>query len=213
VATVFADCCQPEHPDFQRFGERFALLAHWIHGEAQFGAASLGTVLAEISDKNPPIRDIVIQFLMRVAVNEADRFDADVCRAAVDILQSINIGTIVLVSPESKFSGASGGVGLYTTDIADTLSELGFHVVLVTPLYESNREYIHTHFAPQFDGYQFTVRFPDFDDHNQCCREPRSMSSTSCGATWSAAIRKRAHRYSTLKTPNTRLALPAVPHR
>lgn len=167
VAKVFADNCRPEHPDFNRFGERFALLAHWIQSDSQFGAASLGMLLAEISDKNPPMRDIVIQFLMRIAVNEADRFDAGVCRAAVDILQSINIGTIVLVSPESKFSGASGGVGLYTTDIADTLSELGFHVVLVTPLYESNRDYIHTHFAPQFDGYQFTVRFPDFNDQTQ----------------------------------------------
>ncbi len=167
AARVFAECCLPDHPDFDRFGERFAQLIRWIHSDTQFGAASFGTLLTEISDNHPPMRDTVIQFLMRIAVNEADRFDAETCRSAADILQSINIGTIVLVSPESKFSGSSGGVGLYTTDIADTLSELGFHIVLITPLYESNREYIHAHFAPQFDGYHFTVRFPDFNDQTQ----------------------------------------------
>jgi hypothetical protein len=66
---------------------------------------------------------------MRIAVNEKDRYEAFICRSAADILHGMNLGTIALVSPESQFSGHAGGVGIYTTDIADVLSELGFHIV------------------------------------------------------------------------------------
>jgi len=167
VARVFSECCHPERADFDRFSELFSLLIHWSIKENDFGAASVGLLLREVSADNPAVRQVVTDSLMRITVNEKDRFDKDLTRAAADILQSIAIGTIVLVSPESRFSGASGGVGIYTTDIADVLSELGFHVVLVTPLYEKNRKQILSHFGPKFEGHQFPIQFPDFNDAAQ----------------------------------------------
>ncbi len=167
VARVFLDCCNPDKMDFERFVELFGNLIYWSAKEADYGTATIGVLLREISADNASIRKVIIECLMRIAVNENRRFDKEISRSAVDILQSIEIGTIVLVSPESRFSGASGGVGIYTTDIADVLSELGFHVVLITPLYEKNRKQILSHFAPKFEGHQFSVRFPDFDERTQ----------------------------------------------
>ncbi len=167
ISRVFLDCCHSDNVDFDRFAELFVLLIHWSLKENDFGPAALGILLRDISEGNPAIRKGIIDCLMQIAVDEKGRFDKEVSRSAVDIVQSINIGTIVLVSPESRFSGASGGVGIYTTDIADVLSELGFHVVLITPLYEKNRKQILSHFAPKFEGHQFSVRFPDFDERTQ----------------------------------------------
>jgi glycogen synthase len=167
VARVFLECCSPQLPSYDRFCELFGLLINWVVQQADYGVASLGLLLRNIGDHNPDTRQVIAEFLMRIAVNEQNRFDRQLCRAAVDILQSIRLGTIVLVSPESRFSGESGGVGIYTTDIADTLSELGFHVVLVTPLYERNRNAIISRFAPKFEGHQFTVQFPNFNEQTQ----------------------------------------------
>ncbi len=173
VARVFLECCAPDNSSYERFCELFELLIHWVVEEADYGVASVGLLLRDLGDRNPGITQVVTDFLMRIAINEQRLFDRDVCRAAVDILQSMQLGTIVLVSPESRFSGESGGVGIYTTDIADVLSELGFHVVLVTPLYERNRTAILSHFAPKFEGHQFTIRFPDFNEQTQTA-EPGS---------------------------------------
>jgi hypothetical protein len=108
---------------------------------------------------------------MRIAVDEKDHRELFLRQTAADILHGMNLGTIALVSPESQFSGHAGGVGIYTTDIADVLSEMGFHVVVVTPLYEANRERILKNYSPRFDGHQFTVQFPEFDDSTQSIRK------------------------------------------
>ncbi len=167
VARVFLECCDPYKPSYERFCELFSLLIDWVGEQVDYGAASVGLLLRDICSYHSGARPVVTDFLMRIAVNEQNHFDRDVCRATIDVLGSIQLGTIVLVSPESRFSGESGGVGIYTTDIADVLSELGFHVVLVTPLYERNRNAIISHFAPKFEGHQFTIRFPDFNEQTQ----------------------------------------------
>jgi glycogen synthase len=167
VARVFLECCEPHKASYERFCELFEMLIHWIAGETDHGIASIGLLLRDLGDYNPGVPQVVTDFLMRIAINEHRQFDRDICRTAVDILQSMRLGTIVLVSPESRFSGESGGVGIYTTDIADVLSEMGFHVVLVTPLYERNRSAILSHFNPTFEGHQFTVQFPDFNEKTQ----------------------------------------------
>lgn len=166
AARVFIECCG-QKPDFERFGDLFRMLTGWLLEGDEYGISAMGCLFSQISDRQPDIRPVILEFLTRIAVNKNQRFEKDHRRAAADILQSINIGTIVLVSPESRFSGAAGGVGIYITDIADVLSELGFHVILVTPLYECNRKYIHDHYKPVFEGHQFSIRFPEFHDHSQ----------------------------------------------
>jgi hypothetical protein len=44
---------------------------------------------------------------------------------------------------------------------------LGFHVVVVTPLYEAYRDKIIKSYAPRYDGHNFTVQFPEFDEESQ----------------------------------------------
>ena len=145
----------------------FEITAGWIYKYQKLAIAEFANLLAEISEHDTGMRNRVIDFLIRIAVNETNKSGTEIRQAAVDILQSINIGTIALISPESKFSGSAGGVGIYTTDIADVLSELGFHVVIVTPLYECNREHIFTNYNPRYEGHCFTVHFPAFDDKSQ----------------------------------------------
>jgi glycogen synthase len=166
VARAFMDACELDE-GFEKFAELFKLTASWIHKRQQLGIAELSMLLAEISENDNRMRDKIIEFLMRIAVNEDERFNTEIHQSAVDVLESINIGTIALVSPESKFSGSAGGVGIYTTDIADVLSELGFHVVIVTPLYECNKDRIFASYNPRYEGHSFTIQFPSFNEQTQ----------------------------------------------
>lgn len=152
---------------FSRFADLFAIAVNWLNRYRRLGIGDLGQVLAEISEESEADRAKVIEYLLRVAVNEGGTLDADIVRAAVNVLQSLNVGTLALVSPESRFSGSAGGVGIYTTDIADVLSELGFQVVIVTPLYECDRESIIANFNPRYEGHSFSTHFPMFDEKTQ----------------------------------------------
>jgi len=167
IAKVFAGACEQDTDGFERFAELFEMTVSWINKHQKVDAAELSTLLAEISEDSKRMRDRIIEFLMRVAVNGKGSFGTDIQKAAVDILQSINIGTIALVSPESKFSGSAGGVDIYTTDIADVLGELGFRVVIVTALYEWNRDWIFKNYRPKYEGHCFSVQFPTFNDQSQ----------------------------------------------
>jgi glycosyltransferase involved in cell wall biosynthesis len=167
VARIFAGACEQDKAGFERFAEIFEMTVSWINKHQKVSVAELSTLLAEISEDSKRMRDRIIEFLMRVAVNGKGSFGTDIQKAAVDILQSINIGTIALISPESRFSGSAGGVSIYTTDIADVLSELGFRVVIVTALYEWNRDWILTSYRPKYEGHCFSVQFPTFDDQSQ----------------------------------------------
>ncbi|MBC8468215.1 MAG: glycogen/starch synthase [Planctomycetes bacterium] len=170
IARVFTIACELNKGGFERFSDLFEMTVSWIYKYQKLGIAELSMLLAEISEDNKSMRDRIIEFLMLVAVNEKGRFGTDIQEAAVDILQSVNIGTIALVSPESRFSVSAGGVGIYTTDIADVLSELGFHIVIVTALYEWNRDWIFRSYRPKYEGHCFSVQFPTFDDQSQSIR-------------------------------------------
>ena len=171
AAQTFAAAIDPDAENgFEQFSELFITLATWIDKKNQIGHTGLAALLAEISEDDFRRRQSLTEYLMRIAVNENNRYKPSICRSAADILHGMNLGTIALVSPESQYSGHAGGVGIYTTDIADALSELGFHVVVVTPLYESSRERIHKTYGPRYDGHSFTVQFPEFDDATQGIR-------------------------------------------
>lgn len=170
AAQAFMAATEPGDDAFTRFTDLFVTLASWIFKKNQTGYTSLAGLLAEISENDAPRRQTIIEHLMRIAVNEQNLFESFISRSAADILHGMNLGTIALVSPESQFSGHAGGVGIYTTDIADVLSELGFHVVVITPLYECSRERIIKNYAPRYDGHNFTIQFPEFDDSTQGIR-------------------------------------------
>ncbi|MHC4373943.1 MAG: alpha-amylase family protein, partial [Planctomycetota bacterium] len=125
VARVFSDLIDKKKEDFQTFSELFTLLSNWIDKKRKLGLSVLSTLLAEVSENSKIRRSQITRFLMRIAVNEKKKFETATCQSAVNILHGMNLGTIVLVSPESQYSGHAGGVGIYTTDIADVLSELG----------------------------------------------------------------------------------------
>jgi len=169
VAKTFADACRRKRDGFLRFSGLYTVMAQWLLKHPRLGIADLSIMLREISESDVAMRHRIIDYLMRVAVNEKGRFDDAVSRSAADVLRSINVGTIVLVSPESKFSGSSGGLGLYTTDIADVLSEMGFPVIIVTPLYECNRRQILEQYSPRYEGHSVSIRFPCFYDDSQSC--------------------------------------------
>jgi glycogen synthase len=167
VGRSFSTVLDKPKEDFQAFSELFSLLVRQIEKKRQPEINVLSSLLADISDENKKRRSRITRFLMRVAVNERKQFEHPICQMAVNILHGMNLGTIALVSPESQYSGHAGGVGIYTTDIADVLSELGFHVVVVTPLYEAYRDKIIKNYAPRYDGHRFTVQFPEFDEETQ----------------------------------------------
>ncbi len=168
IAKLFREACQQQNKGFERFCELFITVMQWLIKYRKLGVSDFSTLLGEICEQDPRMHDNMIQYLMRIAVNEKGQFEEAICKGASDILQSINIGPVVLVSPESQFSGSSGGVGLYTTDIADVLSEMGFQIIIVTPLYECNRNYIFEQFKPRYDGHSFAIRFPRFREDIQC---------------------------------------------
>ena len=167
IALEFSKATDPKTGNFKRFVELYDIIVTWIVRQRKLDVSDFSLLLDEISRDNPNHRNKIIEFLMRIACNENKNPENILCSAAVDILQSINVGTIALVSPESKFSGASGGVGIYTTDIADTLSEMGFKVVIVTPLYEANRQQVFDLYSPKFEGHKLSVNFPRFYDDSQ----------------------------------------------
>jgi glycogen synthase len=171
AAQAFAAATDPGTDTFETFDELFTTLAVWIHKKRQMGHTALAGLLAEISLNDAERRQTIIEYLMRIAVSEKSDREAYLRQSAADVLHGLNLGTIALVSPESQFSGHAGGVGIYTTDIADVLSEMGFHVVVVTPLYEAHRERILKNYAPKFDGHSFTIQFPEFDDSTQSIRK------------------------------------------
>lgn len=170
IAQILTKVIDSDKDDFEKFSEIFQHLAKWINNKRQSGLSCLSMILGEISEAHLIRRHRITEFLMRIAINEKHQYDKNTCRSAVDILHGLNLGTIVLVSPESSYSGAAGGVGIYTTDIADVLSELGFHIVVVTPLYEAHREKIIKNFGPRYDGHSFTIQFPEYDDSTQSIR-------------------------------------------
>ena len=167
VARVFLETTLKSKGDYERFCELFVSLTSQINKKHKLGFSTLLGVLNEITADNSQRHSTVIKFLMRIAVNEKSRFKDAICHTAADILHGMNLGTIALVSPESQYSGHAGGVGIYTTDIADVLSELGFHVVVVTPLYEAYREKIMKSYAPNYEGHCFKIQFPEFDESSQ----------------------------------------------
>jgi len=167
VAGVFSETTLKTKGGYERFCELFVTLASQIDKKHKLGFGTLLELLNEITADNSQRHSTVIKFLMRIAVNEKSRFKDAICHTAADILHGMNLGTIALVSPESQYSGHAGGVGIYTTDIADVLSELGFHVVVVTPLYEAYREKIIKNYAPHYDGHCFEIQFPEFDESSQ----------------------------------------------
>ena len=168
VAQMFYDTVDSKAKEsYTKFTTLFTLLVDWINKKHKLGLTTLSLLLNEISEENSQRRKLVIQYLMRIAVNEKSKFEKHTCQAAADILHGMNLGTIALVSPESQYSGHAGGVGIYTTDIADVLSELGFHVVVVTPLYEKYRDKIIKNYTPHYDGHSFKVQFPEFDEQTQ----------------------------------------------
>ena len=152
---------------YPKFTSLFVLLTDWIHKKRKLGLTTLSLLLKEISEDDARRRKTMIQYLMRIAVNDRGEFQNHTCQAAADILHGMNLGTIALVSPESQYSGHAGGVGIYTTDIADVLSELGFHIVVVTPLYEKHRDKIIKNYTPRYDGHSFRIQFPEFDEQTQ----------------------------------------------
>ena len=167
IARAFTLAADPKTGNFKRFTELYDIIVTWIVRHRKLSISDFSILLDEISNSNESLRNNIIQYLMRIAVNDNKDPENILCNAAVDILQSINIGTVVLVSPESKFSGASGGVGIYTTDIADTLSEMGFKVVIVTPLYEANRQKVFDLYSPKHHGHSLSVNFPCFYEDSQ----------------------------------------------
>ncbi|MCK5000410.1 MAG: glycogen/starch synthase, partial [Anaerohalosphaera sp.] len=167
IAKMFRQACQMEQKAFDRFSELYVTVMQWILKRRKLSVSDFSTLLGEISEHDPSMNDKIVDFLMRITVNENGRFEQDICRSAGDILQSMNVGPVVLVSPESKFSGSSGGVGLYTTDIADVLSEMGFQIIIVTPLYECNRQQIFEQYKPRYEGHSFNLRFPRFREDIQ----------------------------------------------
>jgi glycogen synthase len=171
IASALNQACHHKQGSFARFSDLFVIIVTWLQKSRKLGIADLSVLLAEISEDDTVKRKQIIEYLMRTAVYEREDIDDSICQAAADILHSINIRTIAMVSPESKFSGSSGGVGLYTTDIADVLSEMGFHVVIVTPLYECNREQIFSQFAPRYEGHSWCRRFPYFDESTRSIQQ------------------------------------------
>jgi len=171
IASAFNQACQREQGSFARFCDLFIIVVTWLQRSRKLGVADLSVLLAEISEDNAVKRNQIIEYLMRVAVHEREEVDDFARQAAADILHSINIRTIAMISPESKFSGSSGGVGLYTTDIADVLSEMGFHVVIVTPLYECNRAQIFSQYAPRHEGHNWSLCFPYFDESTRSIQQ------------------------------------------
>jgi glycogen synthase len=167
AAQTFTGVLSQSRENFSKFSELFTLLTRWIDKQNKLGISGLSTLLAEISEDSTHRRNRLTRFLMRIAVNEKSQFENTICQSAVNVLHGMNLGTIVLVSPESQYSGHAGGVGIYTTDIADVLSELGFHIVVVTPLYEAYRDKIIKNYAPRYDGHNFSIQFPEFDEATQ----------------------------------------------
>lgn len=168
VAKMFSEAVASNAKEsYLKFTGLFVLLVDWIQKKRKLGLTTLSLLLKEITEEDSSRRKVIIQYLMRIAVNEKGSFENYTCLAAADILHGMNLGTIVLVSPESQYSGHAGGVGIYTTDIADVLSELGFHIVVVTPLYEKYRDKIIKNYTPHYDGHSFTVQFPEFDERTQ----------------------------------------------
>lgn len=176
IARAFGQALGMGDEGFERFAELFVTTVTWLNNSRKLGIGELSVLLAEISEEHPQDRQTVINHMMRIAVNEGSAFSTETTQAAADVLQSVNIGTIAIISPESKFSGAAGGVGIYTTDIADVLSELGFHIVIVTPLYECNRDAIVANYNPKYDGHSFHIRFPAFDESSQSIKTGSSSS-------------------------------------
>jgi glycogen synthase len=174
IASAFNQACDGNEGCFARFTELFVIIVTWLEKSRKLGIADLSVLLAEISEGDAEKRQRIIENLMRIAVHERKEIETFVCRAAADILHSINIRTIAMVSPESKFSGSSGGVGLYTTDIADVLSEMGFHVVIVTPLYERNRNQIISQYTPKYEGHSWSLSFPSFDEGSRSIQQEDS---------------------------------------
>lgn len=171
IARTFHKACLEEKKGFERFSAVFVTVMEWLLKYHKLGICDLSTVLGEICEYDAAVQGRMIDYLMRMTVNEGGKFEEGVCKGAGDILQSICVGPIVLVSPESKFSGTSGGVGLYTTDIADVLSEIGFRIIIVTPLYECNRRQIFEQYSPRYDGHSFNVQFPRFREDIQYTEE------------------------------------------
>lgn len=171
IAKKFIEACENPICDFHRFAELFKIVAEWLLKYRKFGSSDFSIILGEICQYKPEIQDKIINYLMQITINQDNLFQQDICKAAGDILQSINIGPVVLVSPESKFSGSSGGVGIYTTDIADVLGEMGFSVIIVTPMYECNRKQIFEQYNPKYQGHSFNINFPIFRDDIQRTQE------------------------------------------
>ena len=167
VARIFSETVLKSKGGYERFCELFVPLASQINKKNNLGFSTLLVLLNEITEDSVQRHAAVIKFLMRIAVNEKNQFKDAICHTAADILHGMNLGTIALVSPESQYSGHAGGVGIYTTDIADVLSELGFHVVVITPLYEAYRAKIIKNYAPRYDGHSFEIQFPEFDESSQ----------------------------------------------
>lgn len=171
VAQVFRSACEQKRGGFKKFFELFVTVVTWIRRDRKLGVADIATLLAEITEQDAGQRQVVVGNLMRIAVHRQKSTGNAIRETAADVLHALEVGTVVMVSPESRFSGSSGGVGLYTTDIADVLSEMGFHVVIVTPLYEQNRSQIFHQYGPKYEGHQWSLRFPTFDEGRQSLGE------------------------------------------
>ncbi len=158
----------------------FHLLTKLIGEDKELEVNELSRVFSDIffyGDQQT--KDKVQNYLIDLAINEENDFggraeasyglktddlseiSAMASENAIKILRSSSVGEIVLSSPESLWSGGTGGMALYVTDLARELAIMGIPVTVVVPLFneEPRKTKIFVDYGLRDTGRAISIKF------------------------------------------------------
>ncbi|PIQ87088.1 MAG: hypothetical protein COV74_02045 [Candidatus Omnitrophica bacterium CG11_big_fil_rev_8_21_14_0_20_45_26] len=140
------------------FSVLFRMLSEILAHETDVSHYHMTRIFHEWISEHPEHRGEIEKALVEIAVKEKGG-PRSTSENALNVLRSMDIGEVVLTSPESKWSAGSGGLGVYVSELSKSLAEMGIPATVVTPFFSDQAEHILESFSPRDTGRSFNVRF------------------------------------------------------
>jgi glycogen synthase len=139
------------------FSDLFTDISSVIHeSEGKLEIGDLSVLLKDIVDFRPELKPLLRQYMVRLAAETGTM--EHVIETATKALRGMEIGEVVLVSPETLASGSSGGLAVAVTELAEALADLGIHVTVVTPLFAKVKKHVMHHYGLSVPSASVEVR-------------------------------------------------------
>lgn len=144
--------------DMDGFTQWFSSAAQGIQDNKYIYAGDLARLFFECVELHPDLRDQLYAMLRVICLSEKP-IALFINELAANMINAVDVGEIVIFSPESKETSGTGGLATYTTEYAQELARQGFCVTVVVPMFVPDKEHIFKTVKPHDTGHAEVVKF------------------------------------------------------